>query len=237
MMANALLSTAERARQKALGLGADVCGFAEMDRFADAPEGFRPVDVWSACRSAVCFGVALPAGLLECPPDFIYAHFNDRSTHQVDDIALRLARWMEDTLGCKAIPLPCDGPYEAWNPQTLEGHGILSVKHAAVAAGIGALGKNTLLLHPRYGNRLTLGVILCDIAFPSDPLLPSLCLPGCSQCLRACPVQALDGHIANQTRCRPQAYGKSERGFDIVHCNRCRVVCPLRNGIKPSTKE
>ena len=37
------------------------------------------------------------------------------------------------------------------------------MKHTAVLCGIGALGKNTLLLNPQYGNELTIGVILTDL--------------------------------------------------------------------------
>ncbi|MGE5391578.1 MAG: hypothetical protein ACM3PE_11010 [Deltaproteobacteria bacterium] len=34
-----------------LGLGADVCGFAAAKDLADAPEGFRPKDVFIKCQS------------------------------------------------------------------------------------------------------------------------------------------------------------------------------------------
>ncbi len=231
------LADAAYIRREATKLGADVCGFSSIERFSDAPQGFHPTDIWSPCRSVVCFGVALPTALLECRPDFIYAHYNGLSAQRVDDIAFRLARRMEEVIACKALPLPCDTPYEAWDPQCQEGRGLLSVKHAAVAAGLGTLGKNTMLINPRYGNRLTLGVILCDIDLPSDSLLPELCIPDCQKCLQACPAQALDGRSADQSRCRPQAYGKSKRGFTTVCCNQCRAVCPLRNGVKPSTKE
>ena len=203
-----------------------------MAGFAGAPDGFRPTDVWKDCQSVLCFGIALPSALLEEKPDYLYGHFNELSAQMVDTVAFRLSCWMERELGYRALPLPCDTPYEAWKPETLEGRGILSVKHAAVAAGIGTLGKNTMLLHPRFGNRLTLGVVLCELPLPADPPAKPLCPPGCQRCLKACPTHALDGTSANQALCRPQAYGKDARGFDIVRCNRCRTVCPLRNGLK-----
>jgi epoxyqueuosine reductase QueG len=37
------------------------------------------------------------------------------------------------------------------------------MKHAAVNAGIGALGKNTLLINKKYGNRLVIGAILTTL--------------------------------------------------------------------------
>ena len=44
------------------------------------------------------------------------------------------------------------------------------------------------------------------------------------------PSQALDGQYANQKKCRTNTYGTNARGFDIVNCNKCRVVCPMRFG-------
>ena len=105
------------------------------------------------------------------------------------------------------------------------------MKHAAVQAGFGALGKNSLLLNSRYGNLLTVGAILTDMKIESDPLAESICIKGCDLCIRNCPVQALDGIGANQKSCRPNAYGKTERGFGTVECNKCRTVCPRRFGI------
>ena len=40
-----------------------------------------------------------------------------------------------------AVPIPADGPVEYWDEEELEGRGILSMKHAAVNAGLGTLGK------------------------------------------------------------------------------------------------
>ena len=39
-----------------LGLGADLCGIAGIDRFIDAPEGYHPTDVLPTCRSVISFG-------------------------------------------------------------------------------------------------------------------------------------------------------------------------------------
>ena len=42
----------EKVRQIVLSSGADVCGIAGVERFEKVPEGFRPVDIWAALRSA-----------------------------------------------------------------------------------------------------------------------------------------------------------------------------------------
>ena len=221
----------ETIRQMILSLGADVCGFAALERFRDAPAVFSPVDVWPACRTVIAFGVALPKGLLEASDELIYGYFNDQTAKTVDCIGLEAARRIEAQCAAKVMPVPCDGPYDAWDAETMTGKGILSMKHLAVACGLGQMGKSSLLLNPAYGNRLTIGVLLTDLALSSDEPSESICIPGCTRCIDACPVHAIqpDGTV-QQWQCRPNTYGRNARGFDTVRCNACRRVCPMRFG-------
>jgi epoxyqueuosine reductase QueG len=214
-----------------LKLGADVCGIAHIDRFASAPKGFSPADLFPACLSVVVFGLALPKGIVKADPRFIYAHYNELICREVDRIALNAAKQIEGCFGGLAMPLPCDCPYEYWEADKLEGRGLISMKHAAMLAGLGTLGKNTLLLNAKYGNMLTIGAVLTNLELPSDELAQTICLEGCNLCLQSCPVQAMDGTSVDQKKCRPHTYGTTQRGFDTVECNRCRTVCPMRFGL------
>ncbi len=128
------------------------------------------------------------------------------------------------------MPIPSDDPYDYWNPDDLEGRGILSMRHAAVAAGLGTLGKNTMLLSRSFGNTLNIGAVLTSLDLPSDELAESVCLPDCRLCLKACPAGALNGVTVNQKLCRTNTYETNERGFEVTKCNACRVVCPMRYG-------
>lgn len=65
----------------------------------------------------------------------------------------------------------------------------------------------------------------------ADILSDPICIEGCSLCIKNCPVQALDGTTAVQKKCRMNSYGKTDRGFDTVDCNKCRKVCPRCYGI------
>jgi epoxyqueuosine reductase QueG len=129
-----------------------------------------------------------------------------------------------------ALPLPCDSPYEYWEEANSLGKGLISMKHAAVLCGIGTMGKNTLLLNRKYGNLLTIGAILTDLELASDAFCDTICIEGCTKCLDACPVNAIENGMVNQKRCRTNTYGKTARGFATVDCNICRVVCPMRFG-------
>lgn len=220
----------EEIRKIALDLGADVCGFANIDRFVDAPAGFHPRECYRDCKSAVVIGFALPKGLFEVKPDLMYGHFNHLTTPEVDKITLTTAKIIEDSYDGVAVPIPCDAPYEYWDSQKMEGRGLISMRHAAVNAGIGTLGKNTLLINKKYGNRLTIGVILTNIELGSDDFAETICGEGCNLCIKSCPAQAINEESIIQKLCRNNAFGKTERGFDTVVCNKCRTVCPMRFG-------
>lgn len=220
----------ELIKQQALRLGADVCGIASIDRFDEAPAGFHPGDLYEDCQSVVVVGKAMPKGLMKVPPRLIYAHGNDLCKDRVDECVQALAMFIEAQGGI-AVPLPSDGPYDAWDAETMTGKGLLSMKHAASLAGLGFLGKSTLLINDQYGTLLTIGAILTDMKLPPDAIAPSRCIPACRRCIDACPSNALDGQTVNQTRCRAHTYTANARGFSVVNCNTCRSICPLAFGV------
>lgn len=217
-------------KDKILGLGADVCGIGNIKRFNNAPEGFAPTDIFSECQSVISFGVALPKGLFKIEPRLVYSHFNAEVCNQVDFIALAAAKWIEDTYKCNCVPVPCDAPNEYWESDTMTAKGLISMKHTAVACGLGGIGRSSLFLSPKYGNRLTLGAILTNMDLESDPMCENICIKGCRKCVDACPVQAIRDGSVIQKLCRTNTYGKTARGFDTVDCNKCRSICPMING-------
>ena len=218
-------------RSMILNLGADVCGFASAGDMEGAPEGFRPTDIYTKCRSVIVFGIALPKGLAEIEPNLIYGYYNNEIIEEVDRIAFQAAKNIEKYHGGHTVPLPGDGPYDYWDVDKMEGRGLISMKHAAVATGLGTLGKSTLLLNSQYGNMLTLGAVLSDLELTSDPPAEKICLEDCNLCISNCPSGALDSSPVNQKACRINTYGTNARGFDTVNCNKCRTVCPMKFGV------
>src|SRR5574344_2510602 len=94
----------EEIRNIVLSAVADVCGFANVDRFESAPRGFAPTDVYKDCRSVLVLGVALPKGMSQVAPQLIYNYFNGNIVTVVDDILLRLAKRIEKNYGGFAVP-------------------------------------------------------------------------------------------------------------------------------------
>ena len=224
----------EEIRKLALSLGADVCRFANIDRFADAAEGFSPQDVFGDCRTVISFGVALPKGLSRINPRLVYHHFNEAViSGEIDRISFRLAKEIERRFGCAAVPVPSDTPYEYWDAALSEGRGLFSLKHAALSAGLGTLGKNTLLLNEQYGSMLNIGAVLIDSPLPSDSLADSICIDSCTKCIDSCPAGAIRNGAVVQKLCREHTYGQTTaKGYETTECNLCRTVCPVAFGIR-----
>jgi epoxyqueuosine reductase QueG len=212
-------------------LGTDLCGIAPVERFRDAPAGFHPTDIYKNCKSVVVFAKRLPTEALFAASCVPYTHVNAMVTLEVDMIAVEYCRRLE-TGGVKAVPIPSDDPYEYWERDRTRGQAILSMRHAGYLAGLGVLGKNTLLVNRRFGNMIQIGAVLVDADLEGDPVAAyQVCPDGCTLCMDSCPANALDGVTVDQHLCRPLACFKNGRGFILKKCSLCRSVCPSATGL------
>lgn len=223
---------AAEVKLRATELGMDLCGIAPVGRFADAPQGFHPTDVNKTCKSVIVFAARFPVSSLASPSAAAYTFVRNKVMDKVDAAACQLAAELE-MLGGNAVPIPSSDPYEYWDEERRHGQGILSLKHAAVRAGLGQMGKNTLLINDRLGNMLWLGAVLVDQELAADePVGYQACISGCRICLKACPAQALDGITIVQKQCRAVSYKQTGGGGGVYACNLCRKLCPRHNGIQ-----
>ncbi len=112
---------------------------------------------------------------------------------------------------------------------------ILPLKLAAVRAGIGWQGKNTLMISRVYGSFLALGGLITDAPLEKDVGLEKDRCGICNACREACPTGALDepyrlkrelclSHLWKQDAL-PQEIHKS-LGNKIIECEICQDVCP-----------
>lgn len=207
-------------------LGADVCGVASIKRFENAPKGFHPLDVYSETKSVIVFGKQCSANLFQASTNVPYTFVKNKLVELLDNISIQLVLNIESQ-GYNAIPIPADEPYEYWDAENRQGRGILSLKHSAQLSGIGSIGKNTLLINEKYGNRLHLGAVLTNAELTEDDLASNLCPENCNICLKSCPQSALDGVTINQKRCREICASITDGGGVVYACNICRKVCPF----------
>lgn len=222
---------AEEIKSLARNLGADLCGIAPVDRFADAPHGFHPTDVIAACKSVIVLAVQFPGSTLAASSQAAYTFVRNRLVERMDSMSFAMSSELE-RLGSCAVPIPSSDPYDYWDDNRQHGQGIISLKHAAVRAGLGRMGKNTLLIHEKYGNMLWLGAILVDKELDADATASyQACKAECRICLDACPVTALDGTTIDQSKCRSISAKYTPGGGGVYACNLCRKVCPQCSGI------
>ncbi|MFH1330557.1 MAG: tRNA epoxyqueuosine(34) reductase QueG [Actinomycetota bacterium] len=106
---------------------------------------------------------------------------------------------------------------------------------AAVRAGVGWWGKNTMVLAPGYGPWLLLGSVVTDASLPHDAPMAREC-GTCTSCLPACPTGALVASgVLDARRCLAalaQSPGTIPREFRramgdrLYGCDDCLEACP-----------
>ena len=150
--------TGREAKEIVYKLGAELCGIASLDRFSGAPEGYHPRDVWPGCRSVISFACRFPAAGAFCGNDVAYTRVRNSITAKMDAIALDLCIELEKR-GVKCTPIPTNE--SQWDGRTGRWRSIVSQKHAAQAAGLGTIGRHSLLITPELGSMVWLGCVLC----------------------------------------------------------------------------
>lgn len=222
----------ENTKNSVIQKGADICGIASIDRFDDAPNGFHPRDIYPDCRSVIVFASHFSLSTLKARSNSPYTLVRNTLVQKLDLISFYLSDELEK-VGVTSVPIPSADPYDYWDEKRKHGRGILSLKHAGTLAGLGIIGKNTLLVNDRYGNMIWLGAVLISADLKPDPIASyKACPEKCSVCLDSCPQGALDGTTINQKLCREHSISCTDGGGWVLSCNICRKTCPNHAGIK-----
>jgi epoxyqueuosine reductase len=120
---------------------------------------------------------------------------------------------------------------------------IMEKQHSA-RAGLGWIGKNTLLLNEKFGSWLALGEIVTDLELECDRPVENRC-GDCRRCVEACPTGALTGPYQLDAR-RCISYLTIETGAEIPRefaakmgnwffgCDVCQEACPYNPKAVPT---
>jgi len=152
----------------------------------------------------IVFGKEVPVPVYRMPPKektrrmLIIAEM-------LDTTAVRLAARLEEEQ-VPALPVPLYLPVRIVDGRV---QGVVRLKQVAAAGGLGSLGRNTLLLSPRFGPRLLLSGVVTGRrvqeprqAENSDVRKEALSCTGCGRCIKVCPGGALGPEGVDAFRCR-----------------------------------
>jgi len=121
--------------------------------------------------------------------------------------------------GYRSLPLPVLGPMDQRFLTAL-----FSYKHAAELAGLGTIGRHSLLITPEFGPRVRLACLLTEAPLKASPLAEKDYCSKCNACIRKCPAQALqvprrgEAYSINKFACRTYRLAG-------LNCGVCMKTC------------
>ncbi len=112
-------------------------------------------------------------------------------------------------------------------------------------AGLGFIGRSTLLIHPRFGTYVLLATIITDAPYTPTPPAPGTC-GQCRRCLDVCPTGALRtpheldarlciSYLTIENRGPIPRHLRPAIGDWLFGCDLCQEVCPYNAQTPPGT--
>jgi epoxyqueuosine reductase len=219
-------------------------GYAGEMKFMGRPDSVRrrldPRQALPAARAILCVAMNYhnaDDGPTDTPSRPVIARYaRGADYHAVFEEKLQQLAQSLSEFGCGGAQTRC---YVDYGP-------VLERDHAQ-RAGLGWIGKNTMLINPEIGSYLFLGVILTDADLEFDAaFLPDHC-GTCDRCLTACPTGAIRSPRDLDSRLcisylTIELRGPIPRelrpfiGNRVFGCDICQEVCPWNRGV-PTTKE
>lgn len=114
----------------------------------------------------------------------------------------------------------------------------------AKRSGIGWVGKNTLLIHPKAGSYFFLAELIIDLKLIADTPIKDYC-GTCRKCIDACPTEAIspEGNLVDGSKCisyltielKENLPTELQDNMDnwMFGCDVCQEVCPWNRFSQP----
>ncbi|HEX9942775.1 MAG TPA: tRNA epoxyqueuosine(34) reductase QueG [Thermoanaerobaculia bacterium] len=212
-------------------------GMGYMERRVESR--LDPSRVFPGARSVLCVA-------LQYHP--LYKEDGERQPEPKGDLWRRVARYargrdyhdvMADRL--KVLEVRVRETFPGCETRRYVDTGPVLERELAARAGLGAVGKNTMLLHPQTGSWFLLGELFLSLDLAPDQPIADLC-GSCTRCLEACPTGALpEPYRLDSNRCisywtieyrgplPPEA--RRMMGGWAFGCDVCQEVCPWNEAL------
>jgi epoxyqueuosine reductase len=224
----------EELRSEAKRHGVDLFGVVSAGELSDAPAGHRPADILPSAASVIILGLKmldaqtdlLPTegeNTANSPRQAMFSGHNAYLSQQLDSAGYSLSRMLEAE-GFKAY-------HQLSSTGGIDGRyltGLLSLKHAASRAGLGTIGRNSLLITPQFGPRVRLTGIITDAQIEPDETTSSDPCPECGRCMEQCPAGALQKPDSGEPY-KINRFACNQFLTTRPTCSICLKVCPIGN--------
>lgn len=195
-----------------LEAGADDAGLVEISRPALSDYRADILEIFPRTRTLLCFIVRLNSENIRCPSQAVRDLEFIRIQKEADGIAGNVTRSLEN-MGIAALNFACGFPMDLdkWPGKMWP----IAHKPIAVAAGMGQMGLNRIVMHPRFGNFILLDTILIDrdATAYNTPVDYNPCID-CKLCAAVCPVGAIGNDGSFQfSNCMTHNYRDRMGGF------------------------
>jgi epoxyqueuosine reductase QueG len=181
--------SAEAIKEISLDAGADDVGLVDLKRESVQKEKEGVLYVYPLTRSIIAIVTVNNRENIQSPARYVaneeFHHTGDRTSSVSREILRRLNRLgIRGVVVNKGWPMALDRyPGKIWD---------VSHKIMAVEAGLGQMGVNRLVLHPKYGSCIQLESILINGVLDGydRPLVENPCIK-CNLCAAVCPTGAI----------------------------------------------
>ena len=216
----------QRIRDAALAAGADLVGFANIERFDKAPPAQHPRTIFPQARTAIAMAVRQGRGTLKAVEEGCYwqAYNCDSYWYLNEAHAPKMLREVVLALEAEGYTsVPVHNPFRAHVGRQIRQDtpggpdGVISLRVIGAAAGLGEIGRAKIFLTPQFGPRQRVFGLLTDAELDPTPLLKERICDDCMACVRECEACAIgDGERTERVEIEDRVF--SHAPFDAHQC-------------------
>ena len=225
-----MISMEAEIEQIAKDAGADLVGFTDRSRLAEAPPSGDMTYVLPSAQSTIALAVGLDLEAAEryMAKDDMWA-FNDshrRSYRVIEKASVAIQEYLEARGYEVATPYP-NFEYREETPSR-DMVPPLSLKYVCTAAGVGWIGWSGNLLTREYGALVTLGAVVTSAELSPSPMVEEDWCSNCMICVATCPTH----YMPKKDEDVVQIGGRSSHYSHRRSTLRCTLTCGGCNNVK-----